>query len=144
VALHRGRLKLKAAPAQAGRVPSDPTQIKLLSLYADLFNQRDWEGVKKLLRADVHCEVVGVFSGIGPQSLEEGYLRNYSRLPAFRMSLAQIDGEAVVISREQDGDNWTIGSVIRLVWEDGQIISLHDYRYVPYLLQTARAFYKTG
>src|SRR4029077_5765101 len=52
-ALNRGRAKLQETPAPAN--PSrvvDPELTRIMRLYVDRFNRRDWDGVRELISAD--------------------------------------------------------------------------------------------
>src|SRR3981189_2150878 len=64
-ALNRGRSKLAAAGE-----PKTPPQknneemLRLLHLYVDRFNKRDWEGLRELIRADARLRVADRFAGL--------------------------------------------------------------------------------
>src|SRR5882757_10660781 len=58
-ALNRGRSKLPAAPVpEAPRRARDAEQARLLQLYVDRFNSRDWQGMRELISADARLEVI--------------------------------------------------------------------------------------
>ena len=59
-ALSRGRAKLAALPSQPIVRPEpwrDPQLSRLLNRYVELFNRRDWNGVRALTSADAQLRV---------------------------------------------------------------------------------------
>jgi RNA polymerase sigma-70 factor, ECF subfamily len=57
-ALHRGRSKLPASPERgASRPAKDPEEVRLLHLYVERFNRRDWDGLRELIAADARLRV---------------------------------------------------------------------------------------
>lgn len=133
-ALHRGRQKLKTAkPQSRASVSKKPD---LLRRYIDLFNNRDWEGVKKLLREDVHCEVVGDWTGLGRDSAENHYFFKYARSASqmqWRLALAEVNGEEVLVCWKKISEQWQPSSLVRIEWEKNLIRSIRDYMHIPYL-----------
>lgn len=133
-ALHRGRQKLKTAKPVSRASVSEKSD--LLRRYIDLFNKRDWEGVKKLLRSDVRCEVVGDWTGLGQDATENHYFFKYARSAPqmqWRVSLAEVDGEEVLVCWKKIAEQWEPSSFVRIEWEDNLIKSIHDYMHIPYL-----------
>ncbi|TIU60356.1 MAG: RNA polymerase sigma factor, partial [Mesorhizobium sp.] len=60
-ALHRGRAELKAlasAPADVAMPKLEPEEERRLRRYIDLFNARDFDGVRALIAEDVQVDVV--------------------------------------------------------------------------------------
>jgi RNA polymerase sigma-70 factor (ECF subfamily) len=77
-ALKRGRTKLAAAPART--TPSqklNPELMRLLRLYIERFNHRDWDGVRELISADAQLRVVACFEG---RLADSQYFINYAQL----------------------------------------------------------------
>src|SRR6202166_735542 len=99
-ALNRGRSKLAASPepVRSHREVS-PELSRLLHLYVDRFNKRDWEGLRKLIRADARLRVADHFAG---RIDESPYFGNYDRQRVpWRLTVAEVDGElAVVVMRQ--------------------------------------------
>jgi len=104
-ALNRGRSKLAASPEPVtSRREVSPELSRLLHLYVDRFNQRDWEGLRKLISADARLQVVDRFAG----SFDESpYFGNYARQTApWRLAVAEVDGELAVVALRPHGDDW--------------------------------------
>src|SRR5499426_2295354 len=77
-ALNRGRSKLAALPEPVpSRRELGPELSRLLHLYVDRFNKRDWDGVRELISADARLAVADRF--LGPMS-KSPYLGNYEGL----------------------------------------------------------------
>jgi RNA polymerase sigma-70 factor (ECF subfamily) len=135
-ALNRGRSKLAASPtpATSRREPS-PELSRLLHLYVDRFNQRDWEGLRKLISADARLRVADRFAG----SFDESpYFGNYERQTApWRLTAAEVDGELALVVLRRHGDEWRPGSVARLEVADHHIARIVDYTHCPWILSAA-------
>jgi RNA polymerase sigma-70 factor (ECF subfamily) len=135
-ALNRGRLKLAASskPATSRREVS-PELSRLLHLYVDRFNKRDWEGLRKLISADARLRVADRFAG----SLDESpYFGNYERQTvSWRLAVAEVDGELAVVAMRPYGDEWRPGSVTRLQVTDQHIVHIADYAHCPWILSAA-------
>ena len=135
-ALNRGRLKLAASskPATSRREVS-PELSRLLHLYVDRFNKRDWEGLRKLISADARLRVADRFVG----SLDESpYFGNYERQTVpWRLAVAEVDGELAVVALRQYGDEWRPSSVARLQVTDQHIAHIVDYAHCPWVLSAA-------
>lgn len=135
-ALSRGRLKLASSskPATSRREVS-PELSRLLHLYVDRFNQRDWEGLRKLISADARLRVADRFVG----SLDDApYFRNYERQTvSWRLAAAEVDGELAIVALRQYGDEWRPYSVARLQVTDQHIVHIADYAHCPWVLSAA-------
>jgi RNA polymerase sigma-70 factor (ECF subfamily) len=135
-ALNRGRLKLAASSRPVtSRREASPELSRLLHLYVDRFNKRDWEGLRKLISADARLRVADRFAG----SLEESpYFGNYERQTApWRLAVAEVDGELAVVALRPYGDEWRPSSVTRLQVIDQHIARIVDYAHCPWILSAA-------
>jgi len=132
-ALIRGRAKLEASPASTK--PSravDPELTRIMRLYVDRFNRRDWDGVRELISADARLTVADAFAG---ELVDAPYFSNYERwsMP-WRLTLGEVDGEPVVIILQRGTDTWTPYSVVRFDVEGQQINRITDYAHCPWLI----------
>ena len=96
-ALHRGRSKLpalaRAGSAAAARRSAD--EARLLHLYVERFNRRDWDGLRELIADDARLRVADRFAG---PLADAPYFGNYQRWPVpWRLAVGEVDGEPVVI-----------------------------------------------
>lgn len=132
-ALIRGRAKLEAPPASTK--PSravDPELTRIMRLYVDRFNRRDWDGVRELISADARLTVADAFAG---ELVDAPYFSNYERwsMP-WRLTLGEVDGEPVVIILQRGTDTWSPYSVVRFDVEGQQINRIRDYAHCPWLI----------
>lgn len=139
-ALNRGRTKLAAvSPApqsfRAARPEVDPELAKVMKLYVDRFNKRDWDGVRELIAADARLTVMDRFAG---KMADAPYFTNYERLPlTWKLAVGAVDGEPAIILLERGPDTWTPHSVIRMNVSGGHINSIRDYVHCPWVISIA-------
>ncbi|HEX2713263.1 MAG TPA: RNA polymerase sigma factor [Candidatus Acidoferrales bacterium] len=135
-ALNRGRTKLAASPIPAKLSRSvDPELTRVLKLYVDRFNRRDWDGVRELIRADARLTVADAFVG----RLEDApYFRNYERFSMpWKLAMGEVDGEPVVIILQRGADTWTPYSMVRLNVVGQHIDRIVDYAHCPWVISMA-------
>ena len=130
-ALVRGRAKLReaaAAPAQ----PPDETQRARLERYAALFNARDWDGVRALIGDDCRLDLVTKTQRRG--KAVGMYFERYE-LRTVRVALARLEGRLVLAAFEHGAGRPSY--FILVDWRDGQVESIRDFRFVPYIAADA-------
>ena len=82
----------------------NPELSRLLHLYVDRFNKRDWDGLRELISADAQLRVADRFAGPFEKS---PYFGNYERQRVpWRLAVAEVDGELAVVVLRQHGDEW--------------------------------------
>lgn len=142
-ALSRGRMKLAASPASSRPVRQvEPELLRVMKLYVDRFNRRDWDGARELISADARLWVADRFGG---KFADAPYFVNYERWPwPWRLAIGDIEGEPViVIARSHDGE-WMPHSVIRMRLGAGKIERIVDYIHCPWLVPAALSDYSDG
>jgi hypothetical protein len=133
--LARGRARLKEINARAPAKPVPRQPSPAVARYVDLFNQRDWDGLRSMLADDVRliqsthaprvgAADVGMFFGI------------YSRSAPVRLAPAWLDGREVIAVWE-DAAAVKPSYLMWLEWKDGRISFIRDYRYVRYVVDDA-------
>src|SRR5579872_7347559 len=112
-ALNRGRSKLSASsPAAKPARSASPELQKVMQLYVDRFNRRDWDGVRELISADARLNVIDRFAG---KFADAPYFFNYNNWPwTWKLASGEIEGESVIIILQRGADTWTTYSVIRM------------------------------
>jgi RNA polymerase sigma-70 factor (ECF subfamily) len=135
-ALNRGRSKLAASPEPVrSNREVNPELSRLLHLYVDRFNKRDWEGLRELVSADAQLRVADRFAGPIDES---PYFGNYERQRVpWRLAVAEVDGELAVTVLRQHRDEWKPDSVVRLEVIDQQIARILDFAHCPWVLPAA-------
>jgi RNA polymerase sigma-70 factor, ECF subfamily len=138
-ALSRGRAKLAALLGQqAVRVePSpDPELARLLNRYVELFNCRDWDGVRALTSADAQLRVSDCFKGPLSESI---YFVEYEKGKAnWKMAIGAVDGEIMLLVLHRSEDGWKPAYPVRIEASGGTINRISDYYACPWLLRAAR------
>jgi RNA polymerase sigma-70 factor (ECF subfamily) len=134
-ALSRGRVKLASLPTESAPPRAANADLsRLLSLYVERFNQRDWDGLRELISADARLQVADRFSG---RLSDSPYFGQYDRRAAWRMAVGDVDGHAAIIALYRDGDAWGPHSVARLELVDDRVVRIVDYVHCPWVLASA-------
>ena len=134
-ALHRGRTRLRESTPGTRKAPRAASQ--LVARYADLFNARDWDGVRALLAEDARLDLVSRVQRVGKRNVGN-YFSNYDRLDDWHLVPAWLDGREVVAVYHDPGAEQP-SYFIELVQASGGIVAIRDFRYVPYIAREARS-----
>ncbi|AZO53819.1 MULTISPECIES: sigma-70 family RNA polymerase sigma factor [unclassified Mesorhizobium] len=137
-ALNRGRAKLAALPAQPVAVPArDPDLERLLGRYVELFNARDWDGVRALTSADARLRVSDCYNGLLSRS---PYFVEYGRseLP-WRIRPDVVEGEDVLVVDRRQDEEWRPAYLVRIHAQGGVIDRIADYYACPWILEMVAA-----
>lgn len=135
-ALNRGRTKLATTqePPVISR-PRNPDEIRVLQLYVERFNRRDWDGLRELISADAQLRVADAFAG---RLADSPYFSNYERWSmAWRLALGEVDGETLVIVLRRDVDTWIPYAAVRLDITAQRIVRIVDYAHCPWMIPIA-------
>jgi RNA polymerase sigma-70 factor, ECF subfamily len=135
-ALNRGRSKLAALPDRPAPRRTVSAQVgRLLDLYVERFNRRDWDGLRELIAADARLSVADRFAGPFGGS---PYFGNYDRWTvAWRLTVGDVEGEPAAIILVNDKGSWRPAGPVRLGIQDGRIIRIADYGHCPWILEAA-------
>jgi RNA polymerase sigma-70 factor, ECF subfamily len=135
-ALNRARTKLADSPPREMPARSASPELKrVMQLYVERFNRRDWDGVRELVSADARLNVAERFAG---KFSEAPYFFNYERWPVpWKLALGEVDGEPMVIILERGADTWTALSAIRFDVIGQRIERIVDYVHCPWVIQAA-------
>jgi RNA polymerase sigma-70 factor (ECF subfamily) len=134
-ALHRGRGLLRELNAAAPAPGPSPPPTPALARYAALFNARDWDAVRAMLADDVKLEVVTRLRRSGKRVVE--YYTNYDAFSDWHLVPAWLDGCEVIAVFRGPGDARP-GYFIELGLAGDRVVSIRDFRYVPYIAREAR------
>jgi RNA polymerase sigma-70 factor (ECF subfamily) len=143
-ALSRARTKLGALPGDPA-LPSrrvDPEMTRVMQLYVDRFNRRDWDGVRELISADARLTVADRFAG---KFEEAPYFFNYDSWPwPWKLALGELDGEPVVIILQLGADTWTPYSAIRMSVVGQKVERIEDYIHCPWVIAASASLSLAG
>ena len=135
-ALHRGRSKIRVAPAPIkSQSAENPELVQLLDLYVERFNRHDWDGLRELISADARLSVADRFRGRLDESPYFGVYERWS-LP-WKMAVGEVDGESAVIMLYRGVDTWTPHSVVRINVSNQRVENISDYFHCPWILEAA-------
>src|SRR5882724_1657379 len=74
---------------------ANPELSRLLHLYVERFNQRDWDGLRELITADARLLVADRFAG---PLADAPYFGRYERMTApWRMAVGEVEGQMAVV-----------------------------------------------
>src|SRR5260370_18605 len=105
---------------------------RLLHLYGDRFNKRDWDGLRELISADAQLRVVDRFAG---RFDESPYFGNYDRQRVpWRLTVAEVEGELAVVVMRHHRDEWRPDFVARLEGIDHHITPIVTHPHFPWVL----------
>src|SRR5260221_13217560 len=112
-ALNRARTKLASLP-QPSPAPraANPEMSRLLHLYVERFNRRDWDGLRELITADARLLVADRFAG---PLADAPYFGRYERMTIpWRMAVGEGDGQPAGIALRQENGRWVPHSIVRV------------------------------
>lgn len=135
-ALNRARTKLAGtSPHPKPSRTASPELRRVMELYVERFNRRDWDGVRELISADARLNVADAFAG---RLADAPYFSNWGRFSMpWRLAMGEVDGELAVVILQRGPDTWTPYSVIRLDLIGHKIQQIVDYVHCPWLLPAA-------
>ncbi|TGQ54791.1 RNA polymerase sigma factor [Mesorhizobium sp. M1C.F.Ca.ET.193.01.1.1] len=137
-ALHRGRAELKAlssAPDDVAIPKLYPEEERRLRRYIDLFNGRDFDGVKALIAEDIQLDVVNRIRLRGKREAST-YFGNYDRVSDWALSLGFVDGQPAILINNPQADDAVRGFVL-IDWRGDEAVRIRDFRYAPYCVADA-------
>jgi RNA polymerase sigma-70 factor (ECF subfamily) len=141
-ALHRGRTRLREL-ATAASEPAAPHFVSpAVARYAELFNARDWDGVRAMLVDDVRLDLVSREKRAGRDNVSH-YFTNYGRVRDWHLVPGWLDGREVLAVFRGPADPRP-GYFIELTLHDDRVATIRDFRYVPYIAREAEILLMKG
>jgi RNA polymerase sigma-70 factor, ECF subfamily len=137
-ALKRGRAKLAALPLAPHRVVErdhDPELLKLLERYVELFNCRDWDGVRALTSADAQLRVSDCFKG--PLAASPYFIEYERDQASWKMVVGEMDAEIVLLVLRFGENGWKPAYPVRIKSADGVVSRIADYYACPWMVPAA-------
>jgi RNA polymerase sigma-70 factor (ECF subfamily) len=133
-ALHRGRERLKRLKAEPATPRLDPAERGRLQAYADRFNARDFDALRALLAQEVRLDLANRLrlEGKAPVSV---YFSRYAESHDWRFEPGLADGRPALLVRDPAAPD-VVTYVVLLDWANGEIATIRDYRYAPYVLDS--------
>ena len=135
-ALHRGRVALQRLTAAASApMPRLREPLSALARYASLFNAHDWDGVRSMLADDVRLDLVSRRKSAGRRDVGT-YFTNYERASDSHLAPAWLNGREVLAVLSEPSATLP-RYFVELSWREGRVVTIRDFRYVPYIAQDA-------
>jgi RNA polymerase sigma-70 factor (ECF subfamily) len=128
--LVRGRKKL--LEAEDARAVPDVASRAALDRYAQLFNARDWEGVRSMIANDCRLDLVSKSQRRGSEVGK--YFSNYEREDV-TLRVVRLEGR-LALSAHVAGRTEPAYFML-LDFEDGRVSSIRDFRYASYVAREA-------
>jgi RNA polymerase sigma-70 factor (ECF subfamily) len=131
-ALVRARANVAASSAR-GATWAGAVDVERLRSYADLFNARDWDGLRALFGEETRLDVVSRYQRRGRSAAQ--YFTRYEEiapLEDLRAEAGWVDG-VPAIAMFRPASSSRPAYLIRLNWRDDHIAQVRDFRYVPYI-----------
>ena len=137
-ALVRARANVAIA-AKAGAEPPKtppPEEMAKLRRYAELFNARNWDGLRAELGEEARLDLVSRWQRRGPATAQ--YFSRYAE----KMRSENLRAEAGVVDGIPALALFRPGSArpayfVRLTWHDDRVALIRDFHYVPYVAESA-------
>jgi RNA polymerase sigma factor (sigma-70 family) len=133
-ALHRGRERLRELAPVAVEPPRGELSPSLVK-YAQLFNAKDWAGMRDLLTDDVELDLVNK-SRLKSREKVSQYFNRYQAIEGWRVQPAWLEGREV-LAVWASADSQVPDYFIMLGFADGRVATIRDYRYVDYVARDA-------
>ncbi|TGU88881.1 sigma-70 family RNA polymerase sigma factor [Mesorhizobium sp. M00.F.Ca.ET.151.01.1.1] len=133
--LARGRARLRRINAQADPRPDARIASAAIVRYVNMFNQRDWDGLRALLADDVrlHQSMHPPRAGAADVGM---FFTIYAKSDGLWLKPAWVEGREVIAVFE-DRTDAKPNHFMWLEWREGRISFIRDYRYVRYVLDDA-------
>ena len=138
-ALARARSNIARTPRPALERPMQPASLEeraTLRRYVDLFNERNWEGLRALLGDEAQLDIVSRFK----QSVREaGYYDRYAEIlktEDIRAETGFVDG-IPAIAMFRPATSFKPAYFILLESSAGEVNIIRDFRYIPYIAADA-------
>lgn len=133
--LARGRARLREINAQASVGTHARRPSADVARYVEMFNERNWEGLRALLAADVKLVQSSNPPRVGSAQVGS-FFTNYANVGRLWLAPAWLEDREVIAVFESRADPKP-AYVMWLEWRDGQITFIRDYRYVRYVIADA-------
>lgn len=140
--LARGRARLQHVNAQAATPSSARPASAAVAHYVELFNRRDWDGLRALLADDVKLVQASHPARAGRAQVG-AFFTTYAKIEAVRLVPAWLEAQEVIAVFE-DALRSTPSYVMWLEWQAGRISFIHDYRYARYVVADAELALSQG
>ena len=139
--LHRGRARLRELSESAAEeikpVLSEEKR-ELLNRYVELFNARDFDGVRDLLADEVRLDLVGRLKQQGTAEIRNNYFRKYDAKTDWRFAVGAIENAPAILVYNPQEESPEPYYFITLEMKENKVTNIRDYRYASYVIKDAK------
>ena len=139
-ALHRGRDRLRQISDEPDDRPLPrlgAAERLLLNAYIDRFNARDFDAVRDMLAEEVRLELVARTRLNGRKQVAT-YFGNYSRVQDWHLAPGLVENRPAILVRDPNDPTARPTYFILLVWQDGRLAAIRDFRHARYVADGAK------
>jgi RNA polymerase sigma-70 factor (ECF subfamily) len=134
------RARANVAHASKTRAPSpkaaSPEEMANLKRYAELFNARNWDGLRAQLGEEARLDLVSRWQRRGPSAAQ--YFSRYAekvQTENLRAEAGIVDGVPALALFRSGSDRPAY--FVRLTWRGDEVALIRDFHYVPYVADSA-------
>lgn len=137
-ALHRGRARLrKLAAAQEERREPSAEHRRLLQVYAEHLNARNFDALRAMLAEEVRLEVVGRATLSGRAAVSDTYFGNYRQTHDWHCVPGLIEGRPGILVHDATDRAGPPRYFILTEWRNGLLVAARDFRHAAYVAESA-------
>jgi RNA polymerase sigma-70 factor (ECF subfamily) len=140
--LQRGRNRLRELAGQAmgsgERTPLPDAEQQLLRAYVDLFNSRDFEGLRTMLAADVQLDLVSRLQLQGPAAGR--YFARYGEIQGWKAWPGVVEGRPAVLMQQQERSDERPDYFVVLTWSGRRVSTIRDFFFARYAIADAEYY----
>lgn len=136
-ALSRARANIETEPKAAPPRASDAEELANLRRYVDLFNDRNWDGLRALLSEESQLDLV---TRVKQRVIVAKYFDRYAAILGhedIRAESGFVDG-VPAIAMYRPPTSKLPAYFLLLEWSEGKVARIRDYYYVPYIASSSR------
>ena len=111
-------------------------EARRLRDYVDRFNARDFDAIRAMLADDVRLDLVNRLRSDGRGRVGE-YFHKYASLSDWTARPGIVDGRPAVLMFDPNDPGSRPRSLILLGWRDDSVVSIRDFHFARYVLETA-------
>ena len=138
--LHRGRARLRelaAAPPAGDKFVFSKEKKDLLDRYVELFNARDFDGVRELLADEARLDLVGRARLSGATQIQTKYFGNYAAKTDWRFARGAVENKPAILVYDPQENRDAPDYFILLETEENKVTHIRDFRYAKYVIEGA-------
>ena len=137
--LHRGRTRLRefAGSVETSHPVLDERERRLLTVYVDRFNQRDFDGVRQMLTDEARLDLINKTKLQGAAKINDNYFYNYKLKRDWHFKPGLVENRLAILVFNPQSALSRPDYFILLNWTGEQVAAIRDYHYARYVSEDA-------